>query len=141
MRFHRQWLTTFLGSLLLIGVIAGIYLNLTARAAIAGREIQNLETLIVSNQQVNADLQTQVAGLLSNVVLEQRAAAAGYVPIQRDTLQYLSVPGYVPSERPNLLNSAHAQAGVDEPSEYTETLFTWLARQLEVASTPLAQTH
>jgi len=141
LRLHKQWLTTFLGSLLLIGVVAGIYLNLTARTAIAGREIQNLEVQIVTNQRLNADLQTKIAGLLSTVTLDERAAADGYVPVQRDDLQYLLVPGYNPGPAAGMLNSTAPQTKQEFPSEYTETLFVWLARQLDFASTPLAQTH
>ena len=37
LRFQRQWLTTFLAISMLIGVVAGIYLNVTARAAIAAQ--------------------------------------------------------------------------------------------------------
>lgn len=141
LRFHRQWLTTFLASLLLVGVVSGIYLNLTARAAIAGREIQNLEADIITNQRLNADLQTRIAGVLSNISLEERAAAAGFEPVSRDNIKYLVVPGYVPSQGPDLLQLSAEGPSLTLPVEYTETLFAWLGRQLESASTPLARTH
>ena len=141
LRFQRQWLTTFLAISMLIGVVAGVYLNVTSRAAIAGREIQNLEADIITNQRLNADLQTQISGILSNISLEERAAAAGFVPVARTDIKYLVVPGYVPAQGPNLLAATPADDPQGQPAEYSETLFTWLARQLDVASTPLARTH
>jgi cell division protein FtsL len=142
LRFHRQWLTTFLACLLLVGVISGIYLNVTSRAAITGREIQTLEIEIVTNQQKNADLQTNISGTLSSINLEARAAAAGFVPLSRDEIKYLVVPGYAPEQKTGLLPINSGPALSQEfPAEYSETLITWLTRQLESASTPLARTH
>jgi hypothetical protein len=141
LRLHKQWLATFLAILLLFGVVSGIYLNVTANTAIAGREIQNMEADIITNQRLNADLQTLIAGTLSNISLEERAAAEGFVPVTRENIKYLIVPGYTPSTGPDLLTSAPAAATEKLPSEYTETLFTWLARQLDAASTPLARTQ
>ena len=141
LRFHRQWLTTFLASLLLVGVISGIYLNVTSRAAIAGREIQTMEIAIVANQQKNADLQTNIAGTLSKVNLEGRAAAAGFVTLSREDIKYLIIPGYSPAQKSVQLPSSSAMADTQAlPAEYSETLLTWLTRQLESASTPLART-
>jgi hypothetical protein len=138
LRFHRQWLTNFLGILLLVGVISGIYLNVTSRTAIAGREIQKLEAKIIVNQQKNADLETAIAGTLSDISLEERAAQAGFVLVTRDDIKYLSVPGYVPPQRSAPFVGAPSISAQGLPAEYSETLLTWLARQLELASTPLA---
>jgi hypothetical protein len=142
LRLHRQWLTTFLACLILVGVISGIYLNITSRTAIAGREIQNMEIEIVANQQKNADLQTALAETLSNINLQDRAAGAGFVLITRDDIKYLSVPGYVPAQNPAPTSTTTDTTVSQElPVEYTETLITWLTRQLEMASTPLARNH
>jgi hypothetical protein len=40
-----------------------------------------------------------------------------------------------------VLSAAPAEESKKLPDEYSETLFTWLARQLDAASTPLTRTH
>ncbi len=39
-RVQRQWIGLFLLGLVLVAMVAGIYLNVTVRATLAGREIQ-----------------------------------------------------------------------------------------------------
>lgn len=140
-RSQKLWLTTLVGSLLLIGGISAIYLNLTTRAAIAGREIQDLEESITIAKRMNADLQTKISGTLSKISLEDRAVAAGFEPVTRDNVAYLVVAGYFPEQQPAIQVTAEEPGLQIIPEEYTETLFTWLARQLKAASTPLAQTQ
>ncbi len=140
-RFQKQWLTTFIGGLLFVGVVSGIYLNLTARAGITGRQIQELEASIIVNQRANADLQTKIAGTLSKISLEDRAVAAGFEPVTRDNITYLEVPGYFPQQKTELFSPSEDTRLKEFPPQYSETLFVWLARQLEAASTPLARTQ
>jgi len=139
LRFQKQWITSFLAIVVLLGFVGGLYLNVTARAAIAGREIQDLEAEIVANERVNADLQAEFATLLSNATLEQRALAAGFVQVERENVEYLVVPGYFPTQGANLNVPAPAPDVLAMSPEFSESLFSWLARQLETASSPLAQ--
>ena len=132
-----------IGGWLIIGVLlallAGLYLNITASASIAGRQIQSLEVEITANEQINADLETQIATLMANSVLEQRAQALGFQPIDRNTLQYMVVPGYFPPQ-------AVSMVSVDAPSEtlagspeFNETLIDWISKQIQAASIPLTE--
>jgi len=123
----------------MMSLVAGLYLNVTARTAIAGREIQNLEAEIIINERVNADLQTDIATLLSNNVLEERALAEGFAPFERANLEYLVVPGYFPPQGVNIIAPAPNPDLLAMSPEYSESLFSWIARQMESASTPLAQ--
>lgn len=140
-RFQRQWISSFLLIVVAASLVAGLYLNVTARAAIAGREIQNLEVNITSNERTNADLQTQIAAQLSNNTLEQRAQAAGYVHVERKDLEYLVVPGYFPSQGINITAPVTNPDILAMSPEFSESLFGWIARQMENASSPLAQLH
>jgi cell division protein FtsL len=79
-RVQRQWIGLFLLGPVLVAMIAAIYLNVTARAALAGREIQNLDADIISNQRTNADLETQLAGLTSTEAMQERAQELGFHP-------------------------------------------------------------
>ena len=139
LRFQKQWISSFLTIVVLLGLVAGLYLNVTARAAIAGREIQNLEADIVINERTNADLQTNIATLLSNNTLEARALAEGFVPFERKDLEYLVVPGYFPSQGVNMIMRVPNADVLAMSPEFSESLFSWIARQMETASAPLAQ--
>ena len=139
LRFQRQWISSFLAIVMTLSLVAGLYLNVTARAAIAGREIQSLEADIVVNERVNADLQTEIAIQLSNNTLEQRALAAGFIPLQLPDLEYLVVPGYVPSQGVNMITPADNTDVLAMSPEFSESLLSWIARQVETASAPLAQ--
>lgn len=137
LRFQREWLAAFLAGVMLLGLVAGLYLNVTARAAITGREIQSLEVKIAANKRDNADLQTQIAVLLSNQALSQRAQALGFEPVEREDVEYIVVPGYFPTKGISLVQPAAETNLLAAKPEYTESLFEWLGRQMEAASKPL----
>jgi hypothetical protein len=139
LRFQKQWISSFLVIVVMLSLVAGLYLNVTARAAIAGREIQNMEAQIVINERVNADLQTKIATQLSNTLLEQRAVAAGFIHLERTDIEYLVVPGYFPSQGANLTTPAANPDVLAMSPEFSESLFSWIARQMETASAPLVQ--
>jgi hypothetical protein len=141
LRFQKQWIASFLTVTVLVGLVAGLYLNVTASAAIAGREIQGLEAEIVANERFNADLQTQIATLLANETLEQRALALGYVHLERTDLEYLVVPGYFKQPGVKMVSPVANTDILSMSPEFSESLLDWIARQIETASVPLAQTR
>jgi hypothetical protein len=123
----------------MLALLAGLYLNITASASIAGREIQSLDVEITANEQINADLETRIASLMANSVLEQRAKALGFQPVERVTLQYMLVPGYFPPQAPNLLPASAPNQVISQSPEFNETLIDWAARQIKSASVPLTE--
>ena len=64
-RIQRQWIGNFMLCVLGLAMVASLYLDVTAQAAISGREIQGLAQATISVQQGNADLQTKLAALTS----------------------------------------------------------------------------
>jgi cell division protein FtsB len=136
-RFQREWLAAFLVGVILLGLVAGLYLNVSARAAITGREIQSLEAEIAANKRDNADLQTHIAILLSNQSLSQRARALGFEPVKRDDVEYIVVPGYFPPQGINFVQPTIETDLLATKPEYSESLFDWLGRQIQAASRPL----
>ncbi len=136
-QFQREWLAFFVAAVAVLGMVAGLYLNVTASAAIAGREIQALEAQIAANQRVNADLQTNIAVQLSHTVLHQRALELGYQPVSREDLEYVVVPGYYPPQGVELVTPVVTVDPLAASPEYTESLFDWLARQIQSGSRPL----
>ena len=131
-RVQRQWIGGFLLALVSLAMIAALYLDVTARAAIAGREIQDLSAQMMIMQHESADLLTELGTLTSTSIMEQRARDLGYRPVSPGEIEYLVVPGYTPSE-PAILASL-PQPGLSAPTfppEYTESLLEWLDKQLQ----------
>ncbi len=139
LRFQRQWVISFVAIVGMLALLAGLYLNVTASASIAGRQIQNLEVDIVANEQVNADLETRIATLMSNSVLEQRAQIMGFAPVDRTKLEYMVVPGYFPPQPVSMVSSAAPEEILANSPEFNETLIDWVSKQVEAASLPLSE--
>ena len=138
-RVQQQWVISFVVIIAMLALLAGLYLNITASASIAGRQIQSIEAEIIANEQVNADLETRIATLMANNILEQRAQALGFAPIERKTLQYMVVPGYFPPQAVNMVATVSTSEILSSSPEYTETLIDWISKQIEAASIPLAE--
>jgi hypothetical protein len=130
-RIQRQWIGNILLVVVTLAMIAALYLDVTAQAAIAGREIQDLSTVIAASQQASADLQTELGILTSAKVMEGRAKDLGFVPMKPDEIEYLPVPGYA-APKPEILVAA-PQPQLSEPSippEYTQSLLEWLDERM-----------
>src|SRR6266545_629531 len=97
-RVQRQWVAAFLLFVIGVAMIAALYLDVTARAAVAGREIQEMRFEIIAIQRSNADLETKLAKVTSTAEMERRALQLGYRPVKPGELDYVPVPGYVPPE-------------------------------------------
>src|SRR5512143_1658197 len=131
-RIQRQWLGGFLLAVLGLAMVASLYLDITAQAAIAGREIQNLASDIVTVQHGNADLLTKLAELTSNSAMEQRAQALGYEAVDPSQVEYVAVPGYAEPQVDVLaIAPALKPSAPSIPPEYTESLLEWLQKSLQ----------
>jgi hypothetical protein len=137
-RKQLQIIGLFLLVLVVAALIAGIYLNVTARAATIGRDIQGKQRKLEALQRENVDLQTRLAYVTSAGEMEKRALAMGFAPIITDEALYIRVPDYVsrqpaslaPSSQPPLVSAPVL------PAEYTESLFEWLGREMQKPSFP-----
>lgn len=130
-RVQRQYVGAFLLFVIGASMIAALYLTVTARAAVTGREIQELRLEITALQRANADLETQLADLTSTVVMQQRALQLGYRPVQPGELEYMAIPGFVTPE-PAILLGAQDVASFEQiiPAEYTQSLIEWLDERI-----------
>ncbi len=126
-RIQRQWIGSFLLAVLGLAMVAALYLDVSAQAAIAGRQIQTVTADMIAVQHSNADLQTNLAELTSNNAMEQRAQAAGFQPVDPGQLQYIFVPGYA-APTPAILAGALTlkPSSPSIPPAYTESLIDWL---------------
>lgn len=132
-RVQRQWVGAFLLALIGLAMIAALYLDVTARTAIAGREIQEMRLEITTIQRMNADLETELADLTSTDIMVQRALELGYRPVKPGELDYLPVPGFIAPE-PDLLLAAEDVTQLDRvlPPEFTQSLIEWFDEQIKV---------
>jgi cell division protein FtsL len=133
-RVQRQWIGLFLLGLVAVSMVAGIYLNITVRATLAGREIQSLQNQLIDDQRANSDQETILAGLTSVESMQKRAEAMGFKPADPNSITYIVVPGYMPKaaidmSKPGADSQAQSQQPVLQPN-YTESLFDWLTRTL-----------
>jgi hypothetical protein len=125
-RVQRQWIGAFLLAVIGAAMIAALYLDVAARAAVTGREIQELRIQITTIQRENADLETRLADLTSSAAMQRRALELGYRPVQPGELDYVAVPGFVPPEPDILLAAEDARPQTDRlPAEYTQSLLEW----------------
>ena len=133
-RVQRQWLGLFLLALVGAAMVAGLYLNITSRAALAGREIQLLEGEIAENERINADLETRLAESTSTEVMRARALALGFRPARPEDVTYVIVPGYQPPAPVDLSSEAAQPVASQLRPEYTQSLFDWFTERLLVSS-------
>ena len=127
-RKQLQVLGLFLLVLVLVALVAGIYLNVTARAATIGREILFMESRIEELDLLNANLETRLAMINSATVMEKRALSMGFEPLNRENITYLVVPGYIPRQQAVIAPPPAPLVAVAAalPPAYTESLFDWL---------------
>ena len=130
-RIQRQWIGMFLLAVLGLAMVAALYLDVTAQAAIAGRAIQDTSAEMIAAQHNNGDLQTKLAELTSTTAMEERAQALGYQSVDASQLEYVIVPGYS-APKPAILTGAPLlqPAAPSIPPEYTQSLLEWLDQRL-----------
>jgi hypothetical protein len=130
-------------------IVAGIYLNVTARAAAVGRQIQEMQVRVYGYhyltgeagedyvpieelEQDIANLDSQLAYLTSYTVMKERVRKLDMVHIDAFSVEYIDVPGYVnrqttslaPPPQPSVVNAS----GI--APEFKQSLFDWVVDQV-----------
>ena len=148
-RKQMQMIGMILLFLVSAAIIAGIYLNVTARAAAVGRQIQEMQVMVYGYhyltgeatdaaipieelEQDIASLNARLAYLTSYQVMQDRAKEIGLSSIDADHILYIEVPGYVerqttalaPPPEPVIVNASSVNP------EFKESLFDWLGNQI-----------
>jgi hypothetical protein len=128
---QRQWVGSFMLGLVLVALVAGIYLNITVRATLAGRQIMMLQSEMTLNHRTISDLETRLASLTSVASMQARAEALGFQPATPAEITYVRVEGYIP--RPAVDMSVRGAGSKQNPvilPAYTESLFDWITHTL-----------
>jgi hypothetical protein len=134
-------------------IIAGIYLNVTARAAAVGREIQEMQVRVYGyhnltgdssndyvpieelDQQI-ANLTSQLAYLTSYSVMQDRVKELNLASIPAENIQYMEVPGYIDRQTTSLAPPpvpVVVNASLIDP-QFKESLFDWITEQIKKTS-------
>jgi len=129
-RTQRQWVGLIL--LVLVGfiLVSVASLGVTSRAALAGREIQDIKALITENEFNNADLKVELARLTSEEVMAPKAEDLGYHAISPGEITYVTVNGLIPQADFRIMQVEKSAAPIVIQPEYTESLIDWLVRQV-----------
>jgi hypothetical protein len=127
-RTQLQWVGLFSAAVIFVALVAGVYLNVTARAATLGREIQDMQNEKLLMEQRIEDMETQLAVLTSAKVMEERALDLGFEPIDKNQVTYVIVPGYGGRQTAELAPLPGADRGEFTflPPEFTLSLFDWI---------------
>jgi hypothetical protein len=127
-RKQLQWSGTFLLGLVIVVLVSGLYLNISARAATAGLEIQSLEVLKEESTRNMADLRNQLAFLTSEAQMAKRANDLGFRRKNAADPVFLVVPGYT-GRKLALLAPPPGLDMITQPiikPAYTLSLWEWL---------------
>ena len=114
-------------------MVGALYLTVSSGTAVAGREIQDLTAAMIANQQLNTDLQTELATLTSSTTMVERALELDFRPVVSDEVEYLVVPGYF-EPKPDILSSAELpqMSAQTIPQEYNQSLLDWFDERISV---------
>jgi len=132
-RSQTQLLVPFTLLLIVVGVVAVFFLNVSASAASKGREIQDMQATIFALELENAAFQDDLGNLTSLDVLSKRADRLGFVEGSLDETDFLVVQGYSGPQSPRLASKERPEITPEPelPSEYTESILSWLMRKFD----------
>ena len=140
-RKQLQWIGLFMLALILIAMVAGIYLSVSAQASTAGREIQIMYAEMEEVRRNIEDMESQKAILVSNAQMEKRAEELGFMRVESDEIFYILVPGYFKPEQVELAGKPRSPLPVfpKVSPEYTQSLVDWLRERVFDPASPLVQ--
>jgi cell division protein FtsL len=135
-RKQLQRIGMFLVVLVVFALIAGVFLNVNARAATIGRQIQNYRNRMDELDKEIANQQSQLALLTSASGMEQRASALGFRHAYSDEILYMVVDGYN-GRTPAVLASeikifTPSQSTPVLSSAFTQSLFDWIQQEFSL---------
>jgi hypothetical protein len=122
----------FLAGLVIFAFIAGIYLHVSNRAILVGRQIHSDYASILRIEREIEDLRTDLAELTSTTSMEIRAQELGFRPARSDEILYIEVPEYDGRQEIAMAPTMRAfePSQPDLSPEFTQSLFDWVQTQL-----------
>jgi cell division protein FtsL len=131
-RRQLQLIGLFSLFLTIAALVARVYLSVSAKAALTGRDIQAKQAQIETVERDIEDRASRLAAILSSDAMEERARKMDFEPIAAEQIVYLKIPGYAGYSSVILAPDSPPQVVGAEviPYEYTESVFAWMKRKL-----------
>jgi cell division protein FtsB len=128
-------------AMILVAMVAGIYLSVSAQASMAGREIQIMYAEMEDIRRNIEDMESQIAYLVSNAEMEKRAQELGFTPVSSEDIFYILVPGYSKPDQAELAGSPGTPLPIIPmvAPEYTQSLVDWLSERVFDPASPLVK--
>ncbi len=127
-RIQLQRIGLFMLVLVLVALVAGLYLYISAKTVEAGVQIQDLEWEREKTLRLISNLKSNLAFITSASQMEGRAATLGFVPIEENNVQYMVIPGY-PGRQTAIIAPPPSPVKISQPlikASYKESLWEWL---------------
>jgi hypothetical protein len=140
-RVQLQWIGLFSLGLVLVASVAAVYLSISTRTAVFGREIQQIDSDIEEMERNIANFNNQLAMLTSSAQMQKRAADLGFVSVEPGIALFLEIPGYTGRE-PAIIAPPPSPSITQGPlivPDYTQSLWDWLFRSFLLAKNNLGQ--
>lgn len=131
-RKQIQWIGIFLLALILVAMVAGVYLSVSARSVTVGREIQKMYSDMEKARRDIEDLETQLAVLLASSTMKERAEKLGFRTVSADEVFYVMVSGYSKPEQITLAGppGRTVPRAFTLSEEYSQSLLDWLRERI-----------
>ena len=128
-RNQIKWIVIFMLGLLVVALVAGLYLSISAQSVALGIEIQGYNSKKITIDRNIADWRNQLADLTTTAEMEKRAKDLGYDYLNPDEIEYFVVAGYTGRQTailaPRSEENDISKAMLD-PS-YTQSLWEWFS--------------
>jgi hypothetical protein len=126
---ERQVISLMMLGFVIALILGALYLSEVARGATTNQRLRDrLEERDELERQIE-ELRVEVAELKSLPRLTERAAALGFVPATRETIEHLQVEGYIPAEVETVAPIDAAPEAIAQEQPYNETFVDWVGRQ------------
>lgn len=127
-RKQMQWIGLSLLGIVTVSILAWLYLSISSRTSIAGREIQEYQSEKTKAEQAIAAMETNLAEISSSAEMAKRAEKLGFELVSPQDFEYMVIPGYAgkPTAKlaPETLAVQVESNGIR--SEFTRSLWDWV---------------
>lgn len=127
-RKQMQTIGIFSAMVIFVGLVAGVYLNVTAQAGTIGREIQDLQLKMQVVERNIVTMETELAQLTSARTMSKRAEEMGFEMVRPESPLYIVVTNYYGRPTAQLAPSAQPSHATfsNLPREYTLSIVEWM---------------
>ncbi|MBA4419906.1 MAG: hypothetical protein C0391_02045 [Anaerolinea sp.] len=126
-RGQLQWLGIMTVALVAVSLVAWVYLSVSSKASIAGRELQFYQNKKSNAIESIAQLETDLALVTSSTEMSLRAKKLGFKQVGPSRFTYMVIPGYggKPAAELAPYTLTRTQNEVITPG-FTQSIWDWM---------------